>query len=323
MPEGRYPVPWTADIVSTSWSWYDEIYSTILLLQLDAVLRDQDGDPDGALISARALLHLGSSLGEEPFFYGPEYRSGCRVAAVRAVERSLAQVQPSEEVLVPMQEALTREDAVPLLLAYFRGNRASMDFFLNRVEAGFNRISELSCTPTRGLSAQAETWFGREDALRTHARHLRAMNEAVEIAKLPLDQQYPLYRELRRKWEYFDKVGDGLSLAGYRENGFLRGHVLMRCALVALAAERYRVAHGDWPRSLENLVPDQLAAVPFDPFDGEPLRYRRTENGVVIYSRSDPSRESILGILSDVVFTLWDVAHRRQPPKPPEPATRP
>jgi hypothetical protein len=227
-------------------------------------------------------------------------------------------------VLVAMQEALTREDALPLLLAHFRGKRATMHDFLARVEAGLNRISELNCVPNRGLSAQVETWFGREDALRTHVRCLRGMNEAVEIAKLPLDQQYPLYRELRRKGEYFDKVGDGLTLAGHSvENGFLWGHVLLRYAFVALAAERYRAAHGDWPAAAADLVPEYLSTVPLDPFDGEPLRYLRTENGVLIYTLSNPWQESIVTMSSEVVFTLWDVAHRRQPPKPPEPATPP
>ncbi len=53
---------------------------------------------------------------------------------------------------------------------------------------------------------------------------------------------------------------------------------------VALAASRYRLAHGRLPDRIEDLVPEYLPAVPRDPFDGLPLRYRRTDEGAIIYS---------------------------------------
>ncbi len=328
MPEGRYPVAWAADVISTPCPWSDAVHVTQPLLRLDALLHDQDGKPDDALTSARALLNVGRSVGDEPFLYGPSNRNGCRHRAVRAIERTLAQGQPSERALAGVQESLAREEAVPLLLSHFRGERASMHVFLSQVDAGHHRISELSCVPARGLRAHAETWLGRAHALEVHARYLRAMNEAVEIAKLPLDQQYPLYHEWRQRRGCVENVGDGCMLAGWREDGLLRTHALLRCALVALAAERYRVAHGDWPRTVAEFVPAYLPAVPLDPFDGEPLRYRRTDAGVVIYSVGEDGRDDggdanpppDSWVPRDVVFALWDLPRRRQPPKPPAPA---
>jgi hypothetical protein len=58
----------------------------------------------------------------------------------------------------------------------------------------------------------------------------------------------------------------------------------VRAARVGLAAERYRLGHGAFPERIEQLVPEYLSEVPEDPFDGEPLRYVITEEGVVIYS---------------------------------------
>ncbi len=327
MPEGRYPVAWTADIISTSCPWLDAFYETRPLLQLDALLRSQDGDPDAALVSARALLNKGRSLGDEPCFQGPRSRNGCRFRAVGAVERTLAQGQPSEGALALMQESVAREEAVSLLLPYFRGDRALMHIFLTRVDAGQNRISELTDVPTRGVGAYTETWFGRLGALHTHARYLRRMNEAVEIAKLPLEQQHPLYQEWRRQKGGVDTVLDLLQVAGWPEDDLLCGQALMRCGLAALAAERYRLAHGDWPRALADLVPANLPAVPLDPIDGAPLRYRRTNDGAVIWSVGEDGHDDG-GVPNlppgewkrrDVVFTLWDVARRRQPPIPPAP----
>jgi hypothetical protein len=143
MPEGRYPVAWTADVIFTPCPWSDTVYSTQDLLELDAVLRAQDGDVDGALVSARALLNLGRSLGDEPFFGAATSRSGSRLAAARAIERALAQGQPSEGALATMQESVANEDRVELLLTHFRGDRAMLHIFLTRVDAGQNRLSEL------------------------------------------------------------------------------------------------------------------------------------------------------------------------------------
>jgi uncharacterized membrane protein len=53
---------------------------------------------------------------------------------------------------------------------------------------------------------------------------------------------------------------------------------------VALALELYHRRHGDWPASLDQLVPDLLPAVPPDRFDGQPLRYLVRDGRPVLYS---------------------------------------
>jgi len=58
----------------------------------------------------------------------------------------------------------------------------------------------------------------------------------------------------------------------------------LRCAVAAVAIERYRLAIHHWPEHLEDLVPQYLGKVPTDPFDGQPLRYRRLADGVIIYT---------------------------------------
>jgi hypothetical protein len=325
MREGRFPVAWAADGISMQDPAWDPVRATACLLNLDAVLQNQDGRPDAALLAVRGLLNAGRSPGDEPFF-GEHDRTWCRVLAADAVERTLAQGRPSQEALAATQEAVRQEDVVPLFLLHFRGHRAIMHLFLSRVDAGDNSISEISCCRTRGLNALIETWYGRPDAMRAHARYLRNINEAVEIAKLPLEEQYPQYRRWREQHGHVENVGHALSLGGRTEVYMLRGHAHLRCALVALAAERYRRQHAAWPRSLADLAPHYLKAVPLDPFDGKPLRYRRTDTGAVVYSigedahddGGDFNRPPNGGAPRDIVFTLWNVDQRRQLPKPPE-----
>lgn len=57
-----------------------------------------------------------------------------------------------------------------------------------------------------------------------------------------------------------------------------------RVARAALAAAKYQAEERELPETLDELVPDFLLAVPFDPFDGKPLKMKRTVRGIVIYS---------------------------------------
>jgi hypothetical protein len=55
-------------------------------------------------------------------------------------------------------------------------------------------------------------------------------------------------------------------------------------ARTAVAIERFRLTKGALPRDLATLVPVYLDQVPIDPFDGQPIRYRRTKPGYRLYS---------------------------------------
>ena len=44
--------------------------------------------------------------------------------------------------------------------------------------------------------------------------------------------------------------------------------------IAAIALKLYQLKHGEWPETLDVLVPEFLTAVPLDPADGQPLRMR-------------------------------------------------
>jgi hypothetical protein len=75
--------------------------------------------------------------------------------------------------------------------------------------------------------------------------------------------------------------------------------------------------HQAWPNSLAELTPALLKQTPLDPADGEPLRYKRLDNGVLIssqcvddhggrYQPDDPLGRRGVGV------RLWDVDQRGQ-----------
>jgi hypothetical protein len=47
---------------------------------------------------------------------------------------------------------------------------------------------------------------------------------------------------------------------------------------------RYRAERGEYPRQLDDQRPEELAAVPLDPYDGKPIRYLHDEREALLYS---------------------------------------
>jgi hypothetical protein len=63
------------------------------------------------------------------------------------------------------------------------------------------------------------------------------------------------------------------------------GQTQVNEAIVACALERYRLAKGRFPETLPALSPQFLAKIPSDVITGEPLKYRRHEDGqFILYS---------------------------------------
>ena len=64
-----------------------------------------------------------------------------------------------------------------------------------------------------------------------------------------------------------------------------RTQTLVNEAYIACGLERYRLAHGQYPETLEALVPQFAEKLPHDIIGGQPLKYHRTTDGrFVLYS---------------------------------------
>src|SRR5262249_40609254 len=131
-------------------------------------------------------------------------------------------------------------------------------------------------------------------ARHSHAVYLRRMTEIVEAARLPFPEQAERFEVLRTEpddrsaalaWPFLR----AMSTMGEPTQ---RKQARLRCAVAAVAAERYRRVHGHWPVSLGALVPDLLAEVPADPYDGARLRFRRLRDGVVVYTLGPDGRDN-------------------------------
>jgi hypothetical protein len=71
-----------------------------------------------------------------------------------------------------------------------------------------------------------------------------------------------------------------------------RVHAHLDLGRTGAAIQRYHLAKGAPPNQLADLVPAYLEQVPIDPFDGQPIRYRRAEPGYVLWSIMDDGQDN-------------------------------
>jgi hypothetical protein len=319
--DGRFPLQWSQDIISTTIASQDA-RAAANLLRAEAVLLAQEGKADQALEATRGILVAGRSVGDEPLFISMLIRISGATMAVQTLERVLAQGEPSVPELKRMQELLEAEVAEPLLLTAARGERASMHEMIHAMRSGHLKLSGVA----GGGSPAVIDLAGSTLARRSHPHILRLMNEYVEIAKLPpQDQGEPLKaveQKVKQAKADYDIV-TALVMPAMIKAGEAsrRNQAYLRCAIVAVAAERFRQEQHRWPTTLAELVPNYLSAVPTDPYDGQPLRFKAAPDGLLIYSVG-PDRQDDGGARNrinpnakgtDYVFRLWDVERRRQP----------
>ena len=66
---------------------------------------------------------------------------------------------------------------------------------------------------------------------------------------------------------------------------FSKKQTLVNECLIVCALERYQLAHDEYPETLDVLIPQFIEKIPHDIIGGEPLHYRRIDDGkFLLYS---------------------------------------
>jgi hypothetical protein len=301
----------------------------VRLLVHDAMRHSQLGQMEEAMRSCRAAVNTARSLGDEPMLISQLLRMACMVLAGRATENTLAQGQPPAGELRALQRLLEDEDKHPALFILMRGERALQHALFETLEKGDMPVSQFLDTTNLGerVDHLIPNFVLRDLVRAEHPLMLALMTKRIEAARLPLHEQAQRERSLadevkalpmtamvtRECQRGLDKMGPVCR----------RHQAYVRCLIVALAIERYRQEHDEWPKAVTDLVPGFLAAVPLDPFDGKPLRYRARADGVVVYSVGPDEtdnggvfdRKSPIKPGTDLGYQLWNVNLRGAPPR--------
>jgi hypothetical protein len=331
-PRGRHPITYTADGFSTLLRHVDDIYQVseqvlrpLLLLHL------HENDATSAVRDCVCIVNIGRSIGDEPSAISQMQRPRFVVTAARGVERMLGQLVVSDDDLARLQSVFAEEAARDEWPTAIRGeraltHRAFVALSNGTIKTNAFRHGSASVLPARTLMGRVMEWIEDRNPPQLSAAHRWALRRTTRIldetSALPWHERAAVVAaigaedrdapELARPWFETGKI------IGF----FQHGHAVIRCTLVAIAAERHRLRHDAWPDSFDELVPALLPESPLDPFDGRPLRYKRLPDGVVIYSvgadgiddggRLSPTLTQ--QPMTDIGVRLWDVARRRQPP---------
>jgi hypothetical protein len=320
-PRGRHPAvksdrPW-----APPQPHLEQVGRVVTLLRLETFRRAAAGDALGAGRSSAAALNAARSVGDEPNLAAQLTRKFYAAAACRGVQFLVNHAEPDGTALYDLQRCLEEEAGHPGFRIGVRGYRAQVHLLLEAVESGKVRAWDAFPAPDPAELLWRAPPSADELALR-HAELLPVLTRAVELAGEPAPRRAALLRDLVNELdpESFRLLGPLVRELPANEHQFTSRDATLLCTAAALAAERYRRDHKDWPPSLEALAPDYLGAVPADPADGRPLRFHRFSDGIVVYSvsrdRMGGQYDPTVPVSSQgVAVRLWDVSERGRPPQ--------
>jgi hypothetical protein len=278
--ECRYPVDFSAGPGGAWMLHIPNVRDGGRLLCLEAVLLAENRDAEGAAKATEAVLHIAQSLEKEPMMISHIVRLATANVGSVALERALNRIEFTAESLVKLQEAFRDVRVEEGLVRAIAENRCSLLGVFEKPQAlnreSFDHLPSvpfLEAYAALGLSAREGVIF------------LDYMDECLRIAQLPMFERSAALGAIEARFRA--RKGIFLREARYTTELIRRATqeaVWIGMAVTTLAVERYRLAHAKPPETLGQLVPDYLAAVPEDPFDGAPLRYQRLGRGFAVYS---------------------------------------
>jgi len=257
----------------------------------DAEARRADQWPE----EVELQLKLAGSLDDEPSLISHLVRKAIIGMAVRTAERSLNSVSASEGACKRLEAAFTHAGETNLLPLALAGERAMTIpiFRMSWKEMQVWGQDEGPESPPRepqhfsGKPALFLSLTGFEE--RDLNFYLQTMDEGISLAAFAPPASLTFANDLESARSVAGKRVYFLSglLLPYLPKVFVREATMqadIRLATTALAVERFRLARGRLPEGLRELAPQFLEAVPTDPFDGAPPRYRQLTRGYIIYS---------------------------------------
>lgn len=256
----------------------------LTMLAYDTLWRGQAGDVEGALLSCRAGVRGASVYCECLNDYALGYYLSIRGLITGFGLLALNLGQASEPTLAGLQQTLQEADAALLWHEMIRGERAKQDLLLEQLANDpLPGAVSVQATISRWIGVFKEMQAG-ELPRAVHPTMLRVLNEFSMLAARPLQEQRAVLQPLATRVQTSEprRVQMVVSTLLSRLDDYLRMKTQLRQFIVLLALERYRLAEGRWPDSLEQLTPRFLPEIPSNVLGTGPMTYTRFDRGVRI-----------------------------------------
>jgi hypothetical protein len=267
-----------------------------LALQLRAIAELQNNQPGKALDDIKLALQLTDKIHTEPFLISHLVRIAMLQITLQPIYEGLAAHQWSEEQLVALDTELAKLDFLADYKLSMRGEMGlqggNIDYLIRNRRELFNMTSEngTSSGPLFISSLIPTGWFyqNRFGCARMMVEFyipLANVNQqtispaAVRQADKALQAETKIitpYNILERM--LLPALGNAVKKFAYAQSS-------VDLARMAIALERYRLSHGEFPESLDALAPQFMERIPQDIIGGQPLHYWLTADGqFVLYS---------------------------------------
>jgi hypothetical protein len=256
------------------------------MLKLDAILYAENDKPESAVRSITSTFGLARSLSKDPILVSQLVRIACEGLALSALEHCINRTGFTDKQLVDLSQTLVNAEDPCAMSRAFAGERCAgvsilkepSPQILQLVNGGSSRLGVVA------IALYKFAGLADMDAI----VYLDIMNDYMKAIQLPPQQRREAVEAVDST---FDKTSRIHILLHIMMPALSRVTTIsvriiahLRTARAGLAIERYRLASGELPDTLEELVPTYLEAVPKDPFDGKDLRYKKLETGFVVYS---------------------------------------
>jgi hypothetical protein len=295
----RYPVDLTPGLKALL-PHLPKLKASVQLLELDALIKGEEGDLGGATRRIKEMWALSDSLGQEPIIISQLVRIACQEIALSTLERFLTRRSLGPDQLADLSRMLStdRDDA-----ALRRGWIGERCFGLDIFHMPSGKLRAFMNDPTQSGGTDQE-WSGLvgDWAIRLSGHmdrdelfFLECTDSYIRAIDVPCPERLQLSQSVSskiarvrvyRKGEPWPFIMSGILLPALGKVCEKVAAHSGRCkaATVSIALEAYRRQNGRLPDSLQVLAPTWIDQIPADPFDGQLLRYMRTSNGYIIYS---------------------------------------
>ncbi len=257
------------------------------LARLDGMLRLIDGDTAGAADAVHLQIAISATLNEHPSLIGRLVQVAVQALAVKTVEDTLRvgelDVATLNRLTTTLAGSLGRS---PMKWALW-GERAFFVGTCDELAAGKISPSQLMSIDGGGGEGVVLPFLPAMFVRHNQACGVEMYSWLVDA----VDDPVALIQAAQRIEVEAPKLPVTQALVRVMLPSLIRAVILnvrlqaeLRCAIAALAAERFRLKSGRLPTSLDELVPEFLGEVPVDPFDGKAMRFAIIDEGIVIYS---------------------------------------
>jgi hypothetical protein len=314
IPRSRFPI----DLSTLSILPYPhlrKLLSSARLLETEAANHTECASPQLAIVSVQSLFALSQSLVKEPLVRSHLARIDCQGIAVGSLRNLLSMTSLTEAQLEGFGSAVAKADDQRGLARAFIGQRCigirGFDMMRETVDLtalplGQRLFVDLNVFFSSPAYLYDVCGFLQWDEL----NYLRLMDRYIQTAQTAFPERISAAQALRHSLE---RQGELHALS----RGWLRGMngsriilkdatitARLRMARVAIAVERFSLERGRLPRTLAELDPFGMRAMPDDPFNGRPLRYKRLAKGYAVYSVGEDVRDDGGDETKDVTFIV-------------------